>query len=640
MALLAGLYTPAGALAPRATEHLATEHRATEHLAALRGFAEALELPSCAVEAWSIADGVLLRAEDPTGPDRHLCRELSDGRRLVVVGILEAFDGGDLREVEANAPTEAYLRRLEAADGEFVALLSEPARVHVVTDRFGARPTFWRRTSGGFAFSTHVSFLHRLAGLGARFDPLGVLQLLQYQHTLGAQTIYEGVERIPPATRLTFDRDGVSMRRYWRLQHTPEEGLDVARHADLVFEAFEAATRARCRGRSGFTTLSGGLDSRMVAACLPSQGFYAQTRRTEGEADREVRVAAEICRRLGLRHEVIDVRGPAVSSVGPRVARLTGAMTALHAPVGTMMSLDQMLQGDRFKLGGGPGDVLAGSYVPSLDYANPAWTNRLVEDFVQRRALFGRADLQRMLRREVVQAHFASCEAALSASFEDIRGPTAAHRVTAWAMTIRQPAFTFNCPLTAHPAVSQASPHLGARYAEAMLRLPARWLFGRSFYQFMIHRCLPQLRDVIYANTGALLSGRLEVREIPTRVRPRERVVRRLRRLERHDAIAPLWPMLARIPGVRGRGSAAHYRLMGRDGELMARLREAIHEAPAVRALVDVRAAERFLRDAARDVRFMRSNPAHAQLLGGLASLCYADAVIDEDRTAGLDSTS
>ena len=64
-------------------------------------------------------------------------------------------------------------------------------------------------------------------------------------------------------------------------------------------------------------------------------------------------------------------------------------------------------------------------------------------------------------------------EDALTESFAAVGGPTAAHRVTAWAMMYRQPAFTFTSVLHTHPDVTEAFCHLDYRYTELMLRLPS-----------------------------------------------------------------------------------------------------------------------------------------------------------------------
>src|SRR5262252_7632445 len=76
-------------------------------------------------------------------------------------------------------------------------------------------------------------------------------------------------------------------------------------------------------------------------------------------------------------------------------------------------------------------------------------------------------------------------------------------------MMYRQPAFTFTSLIHNHPDVTEAFSHLDYTYCDLMLRLPADWLYKENFYTFMIYNSLPQLRYIIYANTGNLLPSEL-----------------------------------------------------------------------------------------------------------------------------------
>ena len=152
-------------------------------------------------------------------------------------------------------------------------------------------------------------------------------------------------------------------------------------------------------------------------------------------------------------------------------------------------------RGTSFMLGGGPGDSLAGAFVPSRAYLDPARMTECIEDACRRRLALSRC-WTLVFRDEVIESGRRAVHDALAESFAAVTGPTAAHRVTAWAMIYRQPAFTFTSVLHTHPDVTEAACHLDYRYTDLMLRLPASWLYNKAFYSYMIYSALPHLRHI------------------------------------------------------------------------------------------------------------------------------------------------
>src|SRR5262249_28251317 len=158
-------------------------------------------------------------------------------------------------------------------------------------------------------------------------DPLGWLQIFSFGHTLGRTTNCIGAQRLRPGTHLTITPDRIVERTYWKLEHKPENDLDPDSFADEVFEAFKAsaAWRAR-RSLRSIIALSGGLDSRLVAACLPKDRditAFTFVNSVEFANTPDVSAASEVTRRLGLRHEIKRIELGAYSSTADTVVRLT-----------------------------------------------------------------------------------------------------------------------------------------------------------------------------------------------------------------------------------------------------------------------------------------------------------------------------
>ena len=489
--------------------------------------------------------------------------------------------------------------------------------VHIVNDRFSSRPFYWLRTNRGTFYSSNLTFLFKLANIAPTPDPLGWLQIFRFAHTLGRTTNCAGAQRLWPASHLTITPDRVVKNTYWKLEHKPENDLDPESFADEVFEAFKASAtwRARRSPRS-IIALSGGLDSRLVAACVPKDvdvTAFTFVNSVESDNTAEVSTAAEVARRLGLRHEIKRVELGACSATADTVVRLTDGLVALQHPTKTMEYIGRLGKGCDYLLGGGPGDVLAGSYVPDGSYLDPSRTAHLVDSFCAKRGL-GRGHLSLIFGKDFLDEWLPKLDESVRESFSDVTGPTAAHRVTAWAMKVRQPAFTFTTPFHNHPQLEEGISHLGYRYSDLMLKLPADWLLFRNFYSYMIHRCVPQLRDVIYGNTGKLLAGRLQ-KFNHTSTKP----LRLTNQLKSH---LKRFPLARRIRDMQLRlrpHYSFEYSLMRRD-EALLKSTEDLLDLPAVSELVDSQRCRSFI----QGVRKGQIQSTHdAALLGSLATLCF-----------------
>lgn len=535
----------------------------------------------------------------------------SNGNKLLVLGFLYSFDG------------ILTATRLETYEGEFIAVfLEQSGNLHIVNDRFGSRPFYISKNSSGIYFSSNLAFLLQM--LGRKHDPdvLGWFQVFSYGHTSESRTTFSGVKRLLPATHVTIDPNGAFQERtYWKLEYAPVADLDPVSHSKEVFAAFKrgAVLRSKLAGK-GVVALSGGLDSRLVAAALPEDvefSAFTFVNSAEASSTADTDIAAQVSKVLGLQHRVEPVPRQEYSAIADDVILLTGGMRPLHHSATVMPYIRELERcGVRFLLGGGPGDVSAGSKIPSVRYLDPWRTDECVQDFC--RTLAGGAQLLGILfRQEIVEEYRDEVYTSLSESFLEISAPTAAHKVTAWELLNRWPAFTFTSMLHNHPNVSEAFCHLDYQYMNLMLKLPAQWLYERNFYRVMIHNCLPKLRGIPYANTGQLLSS--EIQHYDYDLDLRSRTVGFAAQFARKLIPRKIKRLLKPTP--KGARSFSYY-LYRDDGKLITGLKECLHSISALREILDADKCLRFLDDFRSDNITHLSYDRQTELVGSLATMC------------------
>lgn len=139
-------------------------------------------------------------------------------------------------------------------------------RLFCSRDRFGIKPFAYRWDGRRLVFASEPQALQ--ADPHISFEPnLAVVRdFVEQGYTdHGAETFFAGVMQLLPGHSLTLDADGLSLRRWWRLEPAPAPADPV----EAFRELFVDAVRLRLRSDVPLgTALSGGLDSSAVAVMI------------------------------------------------------------------------------------------------------------------------------------------------------------------------------------------------------------------------------------------------------------------------------------------------------------------------------------------------------------------------------------
>lgn len=259
------------------------------------------------------------------------------------------------------ADRAALARLLAELDGDFVAAIVGPdaADAVVVNDRYGRLPFYWTAAAGRVVASRELSCLVDVAGCpDLRRDAVAQFLLLGYP--LGRATLFPGIERLPPASVLSL-RDGgvdVLLVHDFGCKASPPPAADAAA---FLADALVAACRTRAADACCVLSLSGGVDSRMVAGALRRAGvpFAAASHRGADATTREdARIAGLVAARLGIPWTVVPVGAPTGADLARLLRLKSGAnylgmgrilpyLDALLARFGPAATLFTGDQGDR-----------------------------------------------------------------------------------------------------------------------------------------------------------------------------------------------------------------------------------------------------------------------------------------------------
>ncbi|MBV9795789.1 MAG: hypothetical protein JO016_17825 [Actinobacteria bacterium] len=313
-----------------------------------------------------------------SGPDAAACAELTrracaaDLRALPVPGpgrvAWRAPNGRAALLVWGTGAPPGYVSR--SAAGTIRVSDEAGGAVSVATGVCRVDPVYLARAGRAVVLSDRASWAAAVTGKLSSPDPLLYAGVLGPGYPLGAVTPFAGVRALAPGA------SGRAVAGVFTEERRPpltEPGVGGAAGAARTAAALvEAVTPLRDAGRPVELSLTGGKDSRLIAAALAVAKVPTRAR-TYGFADHpDVLVAAQVARELGLEHEVAEPKTSASGSGDAAAVQEVDVLARLRAGVlvadGMLSAFENVGRPDpdpseaAIAIGGHGGELLRGGY--------------------------------------------------------------------------------------------------------------------------------------------------------------------------------------------------------------------------------------------------------------------------------------
>jgi asparagine synthase (glutamine-hydrolysing) len=343
--------------------------------------------------------GILLDGEVGLGNARLSIIDLSGGSQpianedetLWIVFNGEIFNYIELRgDLEArghrfstSSDTEVILhlyeeygpRCFEKMNGQWGIAIWDTERrcLLLARDRLGVRPLFYTQAGNTSLFASEIKAILSDARVSAEIDPSVVDQIFRFWTPLSPNTVFKGIQELPPGHFLIADRESIRIERYWA-NHFPEENGDLSanghRSMGDVVEQFRELLIDACRIRLRADVpvgayLSGGLDSSTIAAVIrryTSNKLVTFSIAFSDEKFDESEFQKEMAAHLGTEHHVVRASHADIGRVFPDVVWHTEIPIMRTAPA-PMFLLSKLVRETNFKVvltGEGADEFLAG----------------------------------------------------------------------------------------------------------------------------------------------------------------------------------------------------------------------------------------------------------------------------------------
>jgi asparagine synthase (glutamine-hydrolysing) len=137
-------------------------------------------------------------------------------------------------------------------------------------DAAGQKPVYYASLPGGgiaFASEPKALLVHPLVSRDV--DPVGLRRYLAFDCVPGAATIYQGIRRLPPGTRLLYKKGRFTVDSWYDVRPGAPRYRTLDQSADALWRSLVAAVDARLMADVPLGVfLSGGLDSSAVVAAM------------------------------------------------------------------------------------------------------------------------------------------------------------------------------------------------------------------------------------------------------------------------------------------------------------------------------------------------------------------------------------
>ena len=263
---------------------------------------------------------------------------------------------------------EEFVSRLEGMFG-FALWDSVRKKLLVGRDRLGIKPIYYWRHADGFAFASEIKALTVLPGFSTQIDLAALNDYLAVGYATAPRTIFASVEKLPPASLLTWHEGKLAIRRYWDLPRAVDRRPPYSEWTERVRSELERSVAAQMVSDVPLGAfLSGGIDSSSVAVLMARQSTAPLNTYSIGYAGtaaaryyNELPFARTVADRLASNHRQIEVR-PDVTRLLPKLLWHVEEPICDSAIMTTYLVSELAAQSVKVILSGVGGDELFAGY--------------------------------------------------------------------------------------------------------------------------------------------------------------------------------------------------------------------------------------------------------------------------------------
>ena len=219
---------------------------------------------------------------DPDGGKQPMIEHFSDNEYAIVYNG-QLYNTKELRRtleengfsINSHSDTEILLKSyifygndvVNHLNGifSFVIWNSKKEELFIARDHFGVKPLFYTMRNNSFIFASEIKAIFQYPGVERILDSQGISELFGIgpAHTPGL-TVFYNIFELKPAHFAIFNKSGLHIERYWKLESKPHPDNFAKTCETIDFLLKDSIERQLISDVPLCTFLSGGLDSSII----------------------------------------------------------------------------------------------------------------------------------------------------------------------------------------------------------------------------------------------------------------------------------------------------------------------------------------------------------------------------------------
>ena len=203
-------------------------------------------------------------------------------------------------------------------DGDFIVFIHNRAKdvLYILNDIFGRLPLYFHvNNEKSILVSRYLHFISRVEE-SLKPDKMGIAQFMLLGYMLGTRTLLEQVSQLQPASFLKFSDGKIKIECIYQFNFDQREHRNKFPDENVsnISELFSLACNSRFNNNKlSVVTLSGGLDSRLIASCMYKNNIpykAATLRYTYGSKVQDEKIAKQVAELFKVDLNVIELGPP------------------------------------------------------------------------------------------------------------------------------------------------------------------------------------------------------------------------------------------------------------------------------------------------------------------------------------------
>ena len=411
-------------------------------------------------------------------------------------------------------------RFVEKLNGSFVLVIHDAnnEKVLIANDRHGLRPFYYTRNGDRYIFASEVKAILADKTFKKDIDHEAVADFFAFGRIIGNKTFFKKIKMMPPASLITWSKGKISTKKYadFKFEEENNSNLSEEYYVNKLVSLFRKAVERRTKGKHRIGVfLSGGLDSRTVAAAMRNRANSITTFTYGVIGGDEPNIAKKVSKKLGARHEFKELRKDFLALFSEEAIYLTdGMLNCAHMYWISLLPVlrehvDVMFHGTSL-------DILLGTYLSRVAFRHSF--DRMSQVFLERKISQAKGATYSYLLYEELNTVIPEAMAPLFYSetyyqqvrkypiisfrkaLKNTRGVDAVNR-TDYFFLRSLARYNLSIVLVRN-YVEDRLPGLDNDFFEFALTIPRGMRFGYKLYHKFLTKLAPELASVQYQRTG------------------------------------------------------------------------------------------------------------------------------------------